>query len=94
MEHIKKFCKNFKLKFEDYNINNNILITSKIIKSKAWKKSFASVPVYQKYRYFEYFYINKNDFICIDSKKMNINFIGQILTFQEIERLKEKINLI
>lgn len=92
MNAIKQFCKDFKLKYEDHS--NNILITSKIIKSKAWKKSFASVPIHQKYRYFEYFYIKENDFICVDSKKMNINFTGQILTWQEIQRLKEKINLI
>lgn len=88
---IKDFCKTYKVKFEDYNEDNNLLITSKICNRKAWKLNWASKPENIKYRFFEYYYIKGNDFITIDTKKQSVDYIGALFTYNEIQRLKELI---
>lgn len=95
---IKQFCKSNKLKFEDFNLNSNILLTSIICSSYYYKDSFASKKEVYKYRFFEYYkvinYGNYIDCIAIFSEKKPINYIGGLITANMINRLNyEQSNL-
>lgn len=67
---IKNFCKGNNLKFEDFNENSSILVTSKICKKHAYKDTYNFCKGKKgtiKYRFFTYYrVINYETYIdCI-----------------------------
>ena len=93
---IKKFCKEYNLKFEDYNENSGILVASKICKQYAFKDNYSFLKgkkeLVGKYRFFTYFkvvnYGNYIDCVTIYNEKRPINNVGTILTANMINFLK------
>ena len=95
---IKEFCKQNKLKFEDFNESNNILVTSKICKSKKYKNNLSFLKgksEEHKYRFFEYYnvidYGSYIDCVTIHTEKMQLNRTSTILTANMINFLKQNI---
>ena len=92
---IKNFCKNYKLKFEYFNENSNILVTSQICKQYAYKDNNAYLKhkkeLAYKYRFFTYFkVVNYGDYIdciTIHHEKKPINTVGTVLTSNMIKYL-------
>lgn len=92
---IKNFCKKYNLKFEDFNESNNILVTSKICKTKKYKDNVNFIKgkgEEYKCRFFEYHtiinYGNYVDFVTLHHEKTPLNYTSTILTANMINYLK------
>ena len=77
---VKKFCKEYNLKFEDYIQSSSILVTSIVCKKYAYKDTLSFLKgkkeLVEKYRFFTYFkvvnYGNYIDCITIHNEKKPI----------------------